>query len=429
MQISTVALAALILLVFLFLKIPVFIAILSASVTYFIFTPNIPQLIIAQRVTAGMQSNPLLAIPFFVCSGVLMNYSGITQRIMNFCSVATRHLPGGLAQVNVLLSTIMGGLSGSSMADAAMEAKLLVPQMERKGYSKEFSSVVTAMSSMITPLIPPGIGMIVYGSIAGVSIGKLFVAGIGPGLLLCAALMLLVGVVSTKRGYEVNREGNENEIGFWQALKEAFFPLCLPVIIIGGIRIGIFTPTEAGAVAVFYALFLGLFYRELHWNDIVAGLKETALTTASIMMIVGTASAFAWVLTKEKVPQSITAYIVQVISNKYLFLIIINAMLLFIGMFIEGNAITIILVPILAPIAASYGINEIQFAMIFIFNVALGAISPPVGVLMFITCGITDCKIQKFMKEAVPFYVLGLVCLLLLTFVKPFTTFFVNLIY
>jgi len=395
MQISTVGLAALILLVLLFLKVPVFVSILSASVTYFILTPNIPQLIIAQRVISGMQSNPLQAIPFFVCSGVFMNYTGVTQRIMDFCSVVTRRLPGGLAQVNVLLSTIMGGLSGSSMADAAMEAKLLVPQMEKKGYSKAFSSVVTATSSMITPLIPPGIGMIVYGSIAGVSIGKLFVAGIGPGLLLCAALMLLVGYMSVKRGYEVKRDEDEIEITFWEALKKAFLPLCLPVIIIGGIRVGIFTPTEAGAVAVFYSLLLGFIYHELHWKDIIAGLKETALTTASIMMIVGAASAFAWVLTKEKIPQTITAYILQVISNKYLFLVIINVLLLFVGMFIEGNAATIILVPILAPIAASYGINEIQFAMVVIFNMALGALSPPVGILMFITCGITDCKIQN----------------------------------
>lgn len=429
MPINAVALAALLLLALLFLKVPVFIAILSASVTYFALTPNIPQLIIAQRVVSGMQSNPLLAIPFFVCSGVFMNYTGVTQRIMNFCSVITRRLPGGLAQVNVLLSTIMGGLSGSSMADAAMQSKLLVPQMEKRGYSKEFSSVVTATSSMITPLIPPGIGMIVYGSIAGVSIGKLFVAGIGPGLLLCVALMVLVGCISKRRGYESEEEESGDRLTFWGAFKEAFFPLCLPVIIIGGVRIGIFTPTEAGAVAVFYALMLGLIYRELRFQDIINGLKETALTTASIMLIVGAASAFAWVLTKEKIPQAITAYILQVISNKYLFLVVINILLLFVGMFIEGNAATIILVPILAPIAASYGINEIQFAMVVIFNMALGALSPPVGVLMFIVCGITKCKIQRFMKEAVPFYVLGLICLLLLTFVKPFTTFFVDLIY
>lgn len=429
MQVSTVGLAAIILLILLFMKIPVFVSLLSASVTYFMLTPNIPQLIIAQRVCSGIQSNPLLAIPFFVCSGVFMNYTGVTQRIMDFCSVVTRRMAGGLAQVNVLLSTIMGGLSGSSMADAAMQSKILVPQMEKKGYSKEFSTVVTATSSMITPLIPPGIGMIVYGSIAGVSIGKLFVAGIGPGLLLCVTLMLLVSYISKKRGYEVHRTEDEISITFWQALKNAFLPLCLPVIIIGGIRIGVFTPTEAGSVAVFYALLLGLFYHELRWEHIIEGLKETALTTASIMLIVGSASAFAWVLTKEKIPQTITAFILQVISNKYVFLIIINLMLLFVGMFIEGNAATIILVPILAPIAASYGINEIQFAMVVIFNMALGALSPPVGVLMFITCGITKCKIQKFMREAVPFYILGVVCLFLLTFIQPFTTFFVDLIY
>lgn len=428
MDLNVVAIAAIIMLILLFLKTPVFISVLAASVTYFSLMPSVPTRIIAQRVIVGVESIPLLAVPFFVCAGVFMNYSGVTKRVMEFCGVLMGRVPGGLGQVNVLLSTLMGGLSGSNLADAAMQSKMLVPEMEKKGFSKEFSSVVTATSAMITPLIPPGISMIIYGSIANVSIGRLFIAGIGPGLLLCVTMMLLVGFISKKRGYSSeNIQYSKKEI--MVAFKSAFLPLCLPVIIIGGIRFGIFTPTEAGAVAIFYALFLGLVYKELRFNDIIRGLKETVTTTASIMLIVGAASAFAWVLTRERIPQEITQYIVSVISNKYIFLILVNLLLLSVGMFIEGNAAMIVLVPLLAPVAKAYGINEIQFAMMFIFNMAVGCITPPMGTLMFVTCGITKCKIKDFIKEAVPFYLLLLLCLLLLTFVPLFSTGIVNLFY
>ncbi|MDR1534744.1 MAG: TRAP transporter large permease [Planctomycetota bacterium] len=429
MAVSTVGVAGLVLLAMMFLRAPVFIAILSASVVYFIMSPSIPPLLIAQRVASGIESGPLLAVPFFICSGIFMNHSGVTRRIMDFCGVVTRRLPGGLGQVNVLLSTIMGGLSGSSMADAAMEAKILVPQMERKGYSKEFSTVVTATSSMITPLIPPGIGMIVYGSMAGVSIGKLFIAGIGPGLLLCFTMMLLVGMISVRRGYEVNPPRAPGGIGFGTALWRAALPLCMPVVIIGGIRFGLFTPTESGAIAIFYALGLGLLYRELRLDNFLAGLKETAITTGSVMIIVGTASAFGWILTREKIPQFLSGFMLDLTVNPFIFMLLVNILLLIVGMFIEGNAITIILAPLLAPIAAKYGINEIQFAMAFIFNVAIGGLTPPMGVTMFITCGITGCKIHRFIREAVPFYGLSLFCLLVLSYVPAVTAGVVNLLW
>lgn len=429
MGVSPVALGAIIILVFLFLKIPVFISVLAGSVAYFALTPSVPTQIIAQRVIAGIESIPLLAVPFFVCAGVFMNYSGVTKRVMDFCEVAIGKLPGGLAQVNVLLSTLMGGLSGSNLADAAMQSKMLVPEMERKGFSKEFSSVVTATSAMITPLIPPGIAMIIYGSIANVSIGKLFIAGIGPGILLCISMMILVGVISKKRGY---RSGADTELTFRniaRATGNAALPLFLPIIIIGGIRLGIFTPTEAGAVAIVYAFVLGLIYREMKPSHIKEGLKETITSTASIMLIVGAASAFAWILTRERIPQQITEMIINMISNKYVFLMAVNIFLIIVGMFIEGNAAMIVLVPLLAPVANAYGINEIHFAMVFIFNMAIGALSPPMGTLMFVTCGITKCKIKDFIKEAVPFYILLIICLLLLTFVPSFSTGIVNLFY
>ena len=391
---NVLMLSAIVMLVLLFFKVPVFIAVLGGSMVYFVMNPGINTVIFAQQAIIGTEKISLMAIPFFVCAGIFMNYTGVTKRIMDFCEVVTGRLPGGLAQVNVLLSTVMGGLSGSNIADAAMESKMMVPEMTKKGFSLEFSSVVTAASSMITPLIPPGIAMILYGCIANVSIGKLFISGLGVGGLLCVSMMILVGVV-----------------------------------IIGGIRIGIFTATEAGAVAILYAAFLGIIYHEMHVKDMIQGLKETVCTTASIMLIVSAASVFSWILTKERIPQALTAWMLANIHSKYVFLIVVNIFLLIVGMFIEGNASMIILVPLLAPIAAQYGINEIQFAMIYIFNNAIGALSPPMGTLMFVTCSITKCKTAAFIKEAVPFYILLIINLMLLTWVEPFTTFLVNLFY
>ena len=422
-------LASIVMLALLFLKVPVYIAVLGGSMVYFLLNPDINSIVFAQQAIVGTEKISLLAIPFFVCAGIFMNYTGVTKRIMNFCEVVTGRLPGGLAQVNVLLSTVMGGLSGSNIADAAMESKMLVPEMTKKGFSLEFSSVVTAASSMITPLIPPGIAMILYGCIANVSIGKLFISGIGVGGLLCVTMMILVGIISKKRGYGNLSTEKMSWPRFWKVFRPAVLPLLLPVIIIGGLRIGVFTATEAGAVAIIYAVILGIIYREMKLTDLCRGLKETVCTTASIMLIVSAASVFSWILTKERIPQMLTEWMLATIHSRIVFLIVVNIFLLIVGMFIEGNASMIILVPLLAPIAASYGINEIQFAMIYIFNNAIGALSPPMGTLMFVTCSITKCKTADFIKEAVPFYILLVTNLLLLTWFEPFTTFLVNLFY
>ena len=426
---TVLGITAILMLVLLFLKVPVFIAVFCASMLYFIFNPGINQIVFGQKGVLGTESASLLAIPFFVCAGVFMNYSGVTTRIMNFCSAVTGRMPGGLAQVNVLLSTLMGGLSGSNLADAAMEAKMLVPEMEKQGFSKEFSSVVTAASAMITPLIPPGIAMILYGCIANVSIGKLFVSGFAVGGTLCLSMMILVHFISIKRGYRPIRTEKLGAKGLWENLRPALLPLMLPIIIIGGIRLGIFTATEAGSVAILYAVFLGLLYKELNGKLLLQACKEPITTTAGIMLIVSAASVFSWVLTKERIPQQLTEWIVSVCPNKYAFLIAVNIFVLIVGMFIEGNATMIVLVPLLAPIAAQYGINEIQFAMVYIFNNAIGALSPPMGTLMFVVCGVTNCKTKEFIKEAVPFYIMLVIVLLLLTFCPPVTTAIVDLLY
>lgn len=417
------------LLVLLFMKVPVFIAVLGASAAYFVMSPGTNLMVFAQQAITGCEGISLLAIPFFVFAGALMNYTGVTKRIMDFCKVLTGRMHGGLAQVNVLLSTLMGGLSGSALADAAMEAKMLVPEMERGGFSKPFSAVVTAASSMITPLIPPGICLILYGCIANISIGKLFVAGIGPGVLLCASMMILVSQISKKRGYGSIRQEKMTAKMFGGALRPAFLPLLLPVIIIGGIRIGVFTATEAGSVACMYALLLGIVYRELSRKDFIKAVSETLLTTSSILLIVAAASTFSWILTKEQLPQRLTQWMVATIDNKWVFLVAVDIFLIIVGMFIEGNASMIILVPLFAPVAAAYGIDPIHFAVMFIFANMIGAFTPPMGTLMFVVCGVTECKTKDFIRDAVPFYILCAVDLLFLTFVPFYSTFLVNLIY
>jgi tripartite ATP-independent transporter DctM subunit len=426
---NIVIVAAIVMLVCMFLKTPVFVSVLAGSVTYFSMTPEASAQLIAQRFTSGMESVPLLAVPFFICAGVFMNYSGITGRIMDFCAVVTGRMAGGLAQVNILLSTLMGGLSGSNIADAAMEAKMLVPEMEKNGLPKAFSTVVTAFSSIVTPLIPPGIQMIIYGTLSNVSIGKIFMAGISVGVLTCLVMMTGTMIISKKRGYKPLRTTGVSVSEICRSLTKASLPLCLPVIIIGGIRIGVFTPTEAGAVAVIYAVLLGLIYKDLNLKASFAAIKETVITTGSIALIIGSAAVFAWILTKERVPQTLTAMMTAGISNKYVFLIVVNLFLLIVGMFIEGTAATIVLTPLLAPVAAAFGINEVQFAFVFIFNLSIGCITPPMGVLMFVTCGITGCKTKDFLQESVPYFAMLLVVLLLVTFVPAVSIGIVDLLY
>lgn len=426
---NVIILTVIVMLALLFLKAPVYAAVLGGSIVYFIFTPGTNPILFAQRVIVGTQNISLLAIPFFVGAGVLMNYTGVTSRIMNFCETVTGRMNGGLAQVNVLLSTLMGGLSGSSLADAAMEAKLLVPAMEKQGYSKAFSTVLTAASAMITPIIPPGIAMILYGCLTDVSIGKLFVSGVGMGIIMCVSMMLLVSYLSKKRGYTRIREEKLTSKQFVTALKPAALPLCMPILIIGGIRIGVFTATEAGAGAIVFALCLGLMYRELKFKDFCIAVKETVVTTSSIMLIIGAASVFSWILTKEQLPQRLTVWMLSTIHNKYVFLMAVNVFLIIVGMFIEGNASMIILVPLLAPVAVAYDINPVHFAMMYIFNGAIGSLTPPMGTLMFVTCGVTKCKTKDFIKEAVPFYLLLFVLLMLFSYVPILTTGLVDLVY
>ena len=310
-----------------------------------------------------------------------------------------------------------------------MEAKLLVPDMRKAGYSNGFASAITAASSMITPLIPPGIAAIIYGSITGTSIGKLFVAGIGPAIILCVAMMIIVSKFSKKNGIPRLSEQKPTKEELWASFKPAILPLCLPIIIIGGIRLGIFTPTEAGAIAIFYALLLGIIYREIRLDNIWQCITDTVSTTAGIMLIVGAATCFSWILTWENVPQNMTTFLIGLCHNKYLFLLLVNIFLLCVGMFIEATAAQIVLAPMLAPVAVAFGIDPVQFGMVFIFNMAIGSLTPPMGNLMFVTCAATNCKTEDFIKDCRVFYVLLFAMLMLMSYVPVVTTILPNLIY
>ncbi|PJG85200.1 TRAP transporter large permease [Conservatibacter flavescens] len=408
---------------------PVAFCIFFSTLSYFLMS-DLPMIMLIQRLAGGLESVTLLAIPFFIMAGVFMNHTGISGRLLKFCEVLTGHMNGGLAQVNVALSTLMGGLSGSNIADAAMNSKLLVPQMVARGYTASFSAAVTAAGSLITPIIPPGIAMIIYGYVNNVSIGRLFLAGVIPGVMLCILMMILVSIISKKRGYLPIREKRASCKEIAISAKDAVLALLLPVIIIGGIRMGIFTPTEAGAVAVIYAVILGTgIYRNMDMQKLWLATKESALGAANVLLIICVAVAFSKFLTWERVPQALASWMTTIVDSPLTFLMLVNIALLVLGMFLEGNAIMIVLAPLLAPIAHAYGIDPIHFGIVFIFNGAIGTITPPLGTVMFTTCSITEVPIEKFIKDVIPFWALLLVELLLLTYIPTLSTWLPNMVY
>lgn len=410
------------------LNIPVALSLMAGVLVYFLTNDSVAPMIMVQKLIAGVESFPLLAIPFFIFAGALMNTTGITRRLAKFAELVTGRLPGGLAQVNVFLSLLMGGLSGSNIADAAMQTKLLYPEMRKAGYSEGFSTAAIAASSLITPLIPPGIAMILFGFIGNVSIGKLFMAGIVPGLLCCIFLMVTVHILSKKYGYKPIRTTKVKPREVVIASKDAILALLLPVIIIGGIRIGMFSPSEAGAIAVLYALLIGWFYREAKLKDLKEPVVETVITTTSVLLIIAAGSALGWILTFERIPHMATEWMTGIIDSKLAFLIIINIFLLILGMFMEGNVLIIILTPLLLPMAIAFGIDPVHFGMIFLFNLFIGTLTPPLGTVMYTTCSIAGVKVEKFVKAMVPFYITLLILLILITYVPLISLWLPNML-
>jgi tripartite ATP-independent transporter DctM subunit len=347
---------------------------------------------------------------------------------MKMAEVLTGHMTGGLAQVNVLLSAMMGGISGSANADAAMQSKILVPEMTKRGFSPAFSAAITAASSAISPVIPPGISLIIYALIANVSIAKMFLAGYMPGILMTAALMITVFFISKKRKYAPTREKRATIKEIIAQLKESIWALLIPFGIILGMRFGIFTPTEAGGVAVLFCIVVGFFiYKELKFSHFKHILKDTVEGTGSIMLLIIGAKIFGYYMTLERIPQSITEFLVNFTDSRIVLLLLINVLLLFIGMFIEGGAALIILAPLLIPAVTNMGVDLIHFGVILIVNIMIGGITPPFGTMMFTTCTIIGVKIGDFIKEIIPFMIALLLVLLLLTYSETLALIIPNL--
>ena len=412
-----------------FSGIPIAYALFGASIFYFtFFDAGMPSELVLQKFITSTASFPLLAIPFFVMAGSVMNYSGISQKLMQMADVLTGHFKGGLAQVNVVLSTMMGGVSGSANADAAMQSKIMVPQMEKRGYSVAFSSAITAASSAISPIIPPGIALIIYALIAQVSVGKMFAAGYIPGLIMALCLMVTVSIISKKRGYKASREKRASFGEIASQLKDSIWSLSLPFGIILGLRFGLFTPTEAGAMAVFASILIGLFiYKELKIAHAIPILKDTIYGTGSVVLIIVSASVFGYYLNWERIPQSLAAFLLGVTTNKYLMLAILNVLLLAMGMFLEGGAALIIIAPLVVPVVVKLGVDPIHFGMIIIVNIMIGGVTPPFGSMMFTTCSVTGASIGSFIKEVWPFIIALLIALIVITYFPSIVMFLPNL--
>jgi tripartite ATP-independent transporter DctM subunit len=402
---------------------PLFLAIFAGVLVYFVTGTDLSLMVAMQRLMSGGQTLSLLAIPFFIMLGASLNSTGITPRILALADLLIGRLRGGLALANVLLSTLMGGLSASNLADCAMLCKMLVPEMEKQGYSRAFAVAVTTFGSEITPIIPPGIALIIYGFLADVSIGKMFMAGILPGLLCCVLLLCAVAWVARRRDYKPTRTGPVPPGKIGGIVLNALPGLSLVVVIIGGIRAGIFTPTEAGAVGVAYVIAVGtLVHREMHLRDLVEAFRETASSTASIMLIIMACSAFGWVFSWERVAQALAQFLTTHIPNAYVFLLCLNVFLLILGMFMEGNAILIVLVPLLKPAAMAFGIDLIHLGLVIILNLSIGTITPPVGTVALMATSLTKTRLADYYRESGPFFVAMFTALLLVTLVPGIAT-------
>ncbi len=378
---------------------------------------DVPLLLIAQRMFTGIDSFPLMAVPFFVLAGELMNRGGTTRRLIDFANVLVGRVPGGLAHTNILASMFFGGISGSAVADAAAMGTIMVPGMTRKGFPAGFSAAVTAASATMGPIIPPSILMVLMGVTTGLSIGGLFAAGIIPGLILGLSMMGLSFFMAIRYGFP--RESFPLSPGIiFKEFISAVPALLAPIIILGGILGGIFTPTESAAVAVFYAFLLGRFiYKELSFRDLVQIFVESGTTTAVLLLIIGMANIFAWILTSEQIPTRIAGAMTALTDNPYVILMIINLFLLFIGMFLEGGAAIIILAPTLLSVTSALGIDPLHFGLVMVLNIAVGLLTPPLGVCLFVVCGVTGISLSRIIRSVLPFLALEMAVLILVTYI------------
>lgn len=400
------------------LNMRIYLAMFAAILVYFLFFSNLPLAIAVQRIVAPTQNSSLLAIPFFILLGTLLGATAVARRLLALADLLVGRIRGGMGHTNVMLSTLMGGISASNLADAAMATRMIVPQMIRQGYSPGAASAITACGSLITPIIPPGIALIIYGLVADVSIGSMFMAGIVPGLVLCVLLLTAVYIYARRRGIPPSRDSWPSGAETRSVVFQAWPALLLVVVIVGGIRMGIFTPTEAGAIAILMTLIIGFFiYRDMKPADVGRALGDTARQTAAILLVIMTSSGLAWIFSNERAGIAMAEWITGLTTNKYAFLAAVNVLLLFLGMFIEGTALMIVLVPLLKPVLAQFGIDPVHFGIVIIVNLSIGTLTPPVGTVLLLVCNLTRTTIGEFFREGWMFVAALVIALLLVTYI------------
>ncbi|WP_340107486.1 TRAP transporter large permease [Pikeienuella sp. HZG-20] len=408
--------------------VPVAIALAGSSAIFIIASGSVPAMVVAHRMINGVDSFPLLAVPFFILAGNLMNTAGITERIFEFAKALVGWMRGGLGHVNIGASVIFAGMSGAAVADAGGLGAIEIKAMRDADYDVGFAVGITAASSTIGPIIPPSLPMIIYGVIAGASIGQLFAAGFIPGLIMAVSLMLMVAWYARRKGFKRDQPFHLPTLA--RTFVRAFLSLLTPAIIVGGILTGVFTPTEAAIAACAWAMVLGLFiYRTLTWKRFVRVSFDTIETTAVILFIVGAASIFAWLLTAHRVPEQFASLILSVSDNPFLVLILVNVILLIVGCFMETVAAITILVPVLLPITTQMGVDPVHFGVIMVLNLMLGLLTPPVGLVLYVLSRVAKVPFELCVVATAPFLIPLVIVLLLVTFVPALTMWLPTLIY
>lgn len=405
---------------------PVGLSLLGSSVAYLATSGYSLQQAFQAFTSAISNSFTLIAVPFFILAASIMNSGGITKKIFDFCNVVVGWVPGGLGHANILSSVVFAGMSGAAIADAGGLGAIELKAMKEQGFDEDFSLAITGASSILGPIIPPSVPAILFGVAGSVSIGKLFIGGIIPGILMAIAMAVLVCIQSIKRNYP--RMPFPTAHSLWHSFKAAFFPLLCPVIIIGCIMTGVYTPTEAAIIAVFYALILTLSTRTIRLRELPGFLLETANSTVNVMFIIGAANVFAWILTVEQVPQNMSLWMTDHIDDKIVALLFINLILLIVGTFMETAAAISILVPILMPIALSYGIDPIHFGIMCILNLMLGLLTPPIGMVLYVLSSVSKVPFEKIVRAVLPYLGVLLIVLLMITFIPGLVTFLPNLV-
>lgn len=409
---------------------PVAFALAISGCVFFLQHPELPATIPIQLTISETQNFALLAVPLFILAGNLMNNSGITHRLLDLAAVLAGRLKGGLAQVSIALATLMGGVSGSAIADAAMQSRMLGREMLRRGFSKGYAAGVLSYGSLMTPIVPPGIGFILYGTVGQVSIGRLFAAGFVPAFLLWAALALTISITARRRGYAPQRRTRPTLREIGAALWGGLWALLFPVFLLFGLRFGVFTPSEIGAFAVVYAAGIGfLAYRVLRRTTLKDALESTLVDVGGVMWLLALAAVFGYGIVFERVPEAIAEWVVGFSDSANLVLILIVLVVLLAGTFMEGGPLIIMLTPIFLPIVTQYGVDPVHFGLIFVIACTIGNFTPPVGAAMFAVLQILKCPVGEYTRESMPFLIAVSAVTLLLVFVPDIVLFVPNLLF